>query len=52
VQEAPAPSYLKRYGRLERPQILMRKGKPAYLFNAAQGGAFGTASGFVFKITQ
>lgn len=52
VQEAPAPSYLKRYGRLERPQLLMRKGKPAYLFNAAQGGAFGTASGFVFKITQ
>ncbi|MCD7901398.1 MAG: glycoside hydrolase family protein [Bacteroides sp.] len=50
LEEPPAPKHLKRYGRLERPQLLMRKGKPAYLFNAMQGGRYDTASGFVFKI--
>ncbi|HKL93473.1 MAG: glycoside hydrolase family protein [Bacteroidales bacterium] len=50
--EPPAPSHLKRYGRLERPQLLMKDGKPAYLFNATQGGAYQTASGFVFKIER
>ena len=50
LEEPAAPSHLKRYGRFERPQLLMKDGKPAYLFNAMQGGQFGTSSGFVFKI--
>jgi hypothetical protein len=52
VKESPPPSYLKRYGRLERPQLLIRNGKPAYLFTAAQGGKYGTSSAFIFKINQ
>lgn len=50
LEEPPAPKHLKRYGRFERPQLLMKDGKPAYMFNAMQGGAYDTASGFVFKI--
>jgi len=50
VQEPPAPSHLKKYGRLERPQILFLEGKPAYLFTTSQGGKYMTASPFVFKI--
>lgn len=50
IQEPPAPKHLKRYGRFERPQLLMKDGKPEYMFNAAQGGKYMTASGFVFKI--
>lgn len=50
VLEPPAPTHLRRYGRLERPQLLMRDGKPAYLFGCAQGGKYMTASAFVFKI--
>lgn len=50
VQEpAPAP-HLKRYGRFERPQLLMQKGKPVYLFTAAQGGQYMTSSAFIFRI--
>jgi hypothetical protein len=52
VVEPPAPANLKRYGRLERPQLLLRDGKPAYLFGASQGGKSMTASAFVFKITS
>lgn len=52
ITEPPAPSHLKRYGRFERPQLLMKDGKPEYLFNAAQGGKYMTASGFVFKIEE
>ena len=51
IQQPPPPSYLKKYGRFERPQILFLKGKPAYLFTASQGGKFMTASSFIFKIT-
>lgn len=51
LEEPTAPSHLKRYGRFERPQLLMKDGKPAYLFNAMQGGQYGTSSGFVFKIS-
>ncbi|MBC6698587.1 glycoside hydrolase family protein [Hymenobacter sp. BT190] len=51
VQEPPAPPKLKRYGRLERPQLLLRDGKPEYLFCASQGGKYMTASSFVFRIT-
>jgi hypothetical protein len=50
LNEPPAPEHLKRYGRFERPQLLMKEGKPAYLFVAMQGGKHGTASGFVFEI--
>jgi hypothetical protein len=51
IEQPPAPPHLKRYGRLERPQLLMRAGNPEYLFTTAQGGKFLTASGFVLKIT-
>lgn len=51
VQEPPAPSHLRKYGRLERPQLLIEDGKPTYLFNASQGGKYMNASAFVFKIT-
>lgn len=50
IKQPPPPSYLKKYGRFERPQILFIKGKPAYLFTAAQGGKYMTASSFIFKI--
>jgi hypothetical protein len=50
IQQPPAPSYLKKYGRFERPQILFLKGKPAYLFTASQGGKYMTSSSFIFKI--
>ena len=50
VIEPPAPDYLKRYGRFERPQLLIKNGKPDYLFTAAQGGKYMTSSGFIFKI--
>jgi len=42
---------LKKYGRLERPNLLIRNGKPAYLIGATQGGQYNTSSGFVFKIS-
>ena len=50
IQQPPAPPHLKKYGRFERPQILFRRGKPAYLFTASQGGKYMTASAFIFKI--
>ncbi|KAA2240037.1 family 43 glycosylhydrolase [Chitinophaga agrisoli] len=50
IQEPAPPASLKRYGRFERPQLLMLKGKPAYMFTAAQGGQFMTASSFIFRI--
>lgn len=52
VNEPPAPQHLKRYGRFERPQLLMKDGKAEYMFNAMQGGKYATASGFVFKIEK
>ena len=52
MEEPPAPKHLTRYGRFERPQILFKNGKPAYMFNAMQGGKYMTASGFVFKIKE
>ena len=50
VTQPPPPPNLKRYGRLERPQILFLKGKPAFLFGASQGGKYMTSSSFIFKI--
>jgi hypothetical protein len=51
VTQAPAPAGLKRYGRLERPQLLLRDGRPEYLFCASQGGAAGTASAYVLRVS-
>jgi hypothetical protein len=50
ASEPPAPPHLRKYGRLERPQLLLRDGKPTHLFTAAQGGAFMNSSPFVFRI--
>jgi hypothetical protein len=50
IQQPPPAPYLKRYGRFERPQLLMHNGKPAYLFTASQGGQYMTASAFIFRI--
>lgn len=37
-------------GRFERPQVLMKDGKPDYLFAAYRGGKYGTSTGVVMKI--
>lgn len=50
IAEPPPPPHLKRYGRFERPQLLLRNGTPAYLFTAVQGGRYQTASAFIFAI--
>lgn len=50
LRQAPAPPHLKKYGRFERPQILMQNGKPTHLFVTSQGGRCQTASPFVFEI--
>jgi hypothetical protein len=50
VKEPDPPKHLTRYGRLERPAILMKNGSPDYLFGAAQGGKYMTSSAFIFKI--
>lgn len=50
ITQPPAPKNLTRYGRFERPQLLMKNGKPEYLFTASQGGAEMTSSGFIFRI--
>jgi hypothetical protein len=49
-EQPPAPKHLNKFGRFERPQLLLRHGHPAYLFTATQGGKFETASGFLFQI--
>jgi hypothetical protein len=51
IQQPPAPAHLKKYGRFERPQILLINDKPAYLFTTSQGGKYMTASPFIFKIS-
>jgi hypothetical protein len=50
IKQPSPPRHLRKYGRFERPQILVRNGKPAYLFTTSQGGKYMNASGFVFKI--
>lgn len=52
VKEPPAPPYLKKYGRFERPQILIQNDIPTHLFVASQGGKYMTSSAFVFKIRK
>lgn len=36
--------------RFERPQVLMRKGRPAYLYLSAKGGPYGTATSACLRI--
>ena len=50
VEQPPAPKNLTKYGRFERPQLLLRNGRPAYLFTTTQGGKYQTATPFIFKI--
>ncbi len=50
MQQPPAPPHLKKYGRFERPQILMQNGHPTHLFVATQGGKYMTSSAFVFEV--
>jgi hypothetical protein len=50
VDQPPAPKHLSKYGRFERPQMLMRNGRPAYMFTTTQGGAYETSSPFIFRI--
>ena len=50
IQQPPAPDHLKKYGRFERPQVLLINDKPAYLFTASQGGKYMTSSSFIFQI--
>ncbi|MCO6044330.1 glycoside hydrolase family protein [Aeoliella sp. ICT_H6.2] len=52
VDQPPQPKHLKRYGRLERPQLLFQGGRPTHLFGASQGGKFNTSSGFVFSLSD
>lgn len=46
------PNGLDREGRFERPQLLMKDGKPEYLFCAIVGGKYMTSSGIVLKIKR
>ena len=52
-----APSYfdeampgLTREGRFERPQLLLKEGRPTHLFCAYRGGKYRTSSGVVLKL--
>lgn len=49
-EQPEAPKHLKKYGRFERPQLLLKDSEPAYLFVTTQGGKFNTSSPYVFKI--
>jgi len=52
IKEGAPAKHLKRYGRLERPMLLLDRenGKPRYLFGATQGGQAQTSTTFVFEI--
>lgn len=50
VDMPPAPGHLRKYGRLERPMLLLNGERPEYLFGAAQGGKFQTSSTYIFKV--
>jgi len=50
IRQPTAPSYLKKYGRFERPQILLKGERPTNLFVTSQGGKYMTSSPFVFKV--
>jgi beta-xylosidase len=52
LQEPPAPPQLTKFGRLERPMLLLdpESGRPGYLFGASQGGPYDTSTTVVFEI--
>ena len=52
LHEGSAPMHLKRFGRLERPMLLLnpRSGEPKFLFGASQGGGSETSTTVVFEI--
>lgn len=52
IQEPIPPKNLNRFGRLERPMILMDKDgeTPRFLVGATQGGEFETSTSFIFEI--
>jgi len=50
IKQPEPPPHLKKYGRFERPQILLIDDKPAYLFTTTQGGKYMTSTPFLFKI--
>lgn len=50
LDQPSAPKHLRKYGRFERPQILMQNGKPTHLFVTSQGGKYMTSSPYVFEI--
>lgn len=52
VKQPKPATYLKKYGRFERPQILLKDGEPEYLFTTTQGGKYMTASPFIFRIEK
>lgn len=54
TKEANPPAHLKRFGRLERPMLLLDKDgeTPRFLFGATQGGNFETSTTFVFEILK
>jgi hypothetical protein len=54
IHEPTPPKNLNRFGRLERPMILMDKdGKtPKFLVGATQGGEFETSTTFIFEILK
>ena len=41
-----------RCGRIERPQVLIRNGKPAYIFGALIGGKYGMSTSVVLKFND
>ncbi|MBN2610681.1 MAG: glycoside hydrolase family protein [Bacteroidales bacterium] len=49
-KQPPAPPHLSKYGRFERPQLLLENGSPTHLFVTTQGGRFMTSSAFVFSL--
>ncbi|WP_082326388.1 glycoside hydrolase family protein [Sunxiuqinia dokdonensis] len=50
INQPPKPKHLSKYGRFERPQVLMQHGKPTHLFVTTQGGKYWTSTPFVFEI--
>lgn len=53
VDEGEAPKHLKRFGRLERPMLLLDRQDgetPRFLFGGSQGGKYDTSTTFVFEI--
>jgi hypothetical protein len=54
INETNPAKHLKRFGRLERPMILLGKDgeTPQFLFGATQGGKFETSTTFVFEIVK